>query len=92
MDFAISTQNLASQALLLLRAAGYDDALYEGRRTGVSGHIISVSDDPQETAPRCYVWSAPSTQRSSSWGEPRAPGTCQLGIVSATAQARQPPW
>ena len=46
MDFAISTQNLASQALLLLRAAGYDDALYEGRRTGVSGHIISVSDDP----------------------------------------------
>ena len=46
MDFAISTQNLASQALLLLRAAGYDDAVYKGRRSGVSGHIISVSDDP----------------------------------------------
>ena len=49
MDFAMSTQNLASQALLLLRAAGYDDALYEGRRTGVSGHIISVSDHPGNT-------------------------------------------
>jgi hypothetical protein len=41
----MSTENLATQVLLLLRAGGYDDAQYEGRRTGVSGHIISVSAD-----------------------------------------------
>ena len=45
MDFALSTWSLAAQAVLLLRAAGYDDAVYKGRRSGVSGHIISVSDD-----------------------------------------------
>jgi hypothetical protein len=46
MDFAMSTQNRATQALRLLRAAGYDDAMYEGRRPGISGHVISASDDP----------------------------------------------
>ncbi len=50
MDFAMSIQSRATEALLLLRAAGYDDASYEGRRTGVSGHIISVSDDPPGNA------------------------------------------
>ena len=50
MDFAMSTQSRADQVLLLLKAAGYDNAVYEGRRTGVSGHIISVSDDPPGNA------------------------------------------
>jgi len=50
MDFAMSTRSRADQVLLLLKAAGYDNAVYEGRRTGVSGHIISVSDDPPGNA------------------------------------------
>ena len=46
----MSTQSRADQVLLLLKAAGYENAVYEGRRTGVSGHIISVSDDPPGNA------------------------------------------
>ncbi len=45
MDFAMSSQARATKGIELLRAAGHDDASYEGRRTGVSGHIIRVSAD-----------------------------------------------
>ena len=42
--FAMPTQSGATQAVDLLMRVGYD-ASYVGRRTGISGHIVSVPAD-----------------------------------------------